>query len=354
VSEDRIAALREDLAVKSRGYLPSLPVLDIDAVVRPEELNLLSVSALSQLEPCGEGNPKPLFLLSGQQIMSTRLVSGQHLRLLLASGLECIFFGGGQDAKSLPRGATDLVIEARLNTWDGRTRVDLSVVDVRPSRREETGKGAGLTGVALATVPVLSLLRHLSSGERKVLVLGESELPEPGGGECELVLTAPPLLPVRLRERIASMPAGTRVVCCFGAEAMAHVCERLEAYAPSREMLLLCHKTLKAAGDSSITALQFAQRLVEASATSAANSLTLAQSSATIFIELGLARGTFDALALGKSAPRVNLAASAVFMERQRMLTLTKMVYDSAGHSPALLVEWLTSPVEGHLRNAEG
>lgn len=80
----------------------------VDAVIEPQAITVHNIEELSRLEPCGMGNEKPLFAVTGVKISDIRELSeGKHLKLSLLKGgitLDAIAFGFGKAAKKLYKG----------------------------------------------------------------------------------------------------------------------------------------------------------------------------------------------------------------------------------------------------------
>lgn len=131
----RLAArARETLAPEQR-----LPVLDIDAAVRPEELTVPAVRELERLAPFGEGNPEPVLLLTGLPPGQARAVGadGSHLRLEWPGGWSAVAFGLGELAErvnALRR--VEVAVRPRVREFRGELQVDLHVQDLRPQAGE--------------------------------------------------------------------------------------------------------------------------------------------------------------------------------------------------------------------------
>ena len=127
------AALDEYLFANApaEAYLPSA-TYDVAA-----ELDAFSedfVRALEALEPTGCGNPEPVFRAPAQ-IIEVRAIGtqGAHLRLICAgNGVRRtgIFFGAGARAAELG-GEADILFTPQLNTWNGRTDVQLRLCALR-------------------------------------------------------------------------------------------------------------------------------------------------------------------------------------------------------------------------------
>ncbi len=135
-------ALRCRIADSCHGEaLPS--VLEIDLAVTPQHLAVEAVEALDLLEPCGTGNPRPVFLLRGAQVHAMSQVGrGRHLKLRLeARGipLDAIYFSSqGAELGLYPGCRVDVVFYPQINDFRGSRSVQLQVVDLRlaPSRAQ--------------------------------------------------------------------------------------------------------------------------------------------------------------------------------------------------------------------------
>ena len=92
------------------------------------------VRALEALEPTGCGNPEPVFRASAQLIEARAIgAQGAHLRLICAeNGVRRtgIYFGAGARAAELG-GEADILFTPQLNTWNGRTDVQLRLCALR-------------------------------------------------------------------------------------------------------------------------------------------------------------------------------------------------------------------------------
>lgn len=135
-------ALRRAVADSCHGtQLPS--VLDIDMSVPPQHLTVEAVASLELLEPCGAGNPRPVFLLQGAQVHAMSQVGrGRHLKLRLESrgtSLDAIYFSSqGTELGLYPGCRVDVVFYPQINDFRGVRTVQLQVVDLRlaPSRAQ--------------------------------------------------------------------------------------------------------------------------------------------------------------------------------------------------------------------------
>lgn len=108
------------------------PVLSVDAELLPEEINLELVDALSMLEPFGMGNPEPLFVARGMEVLERRILKEQHLKLTLRSGdLSFDAIGFAMAGKTVDCNKVDIVFSPGVNRWNGRTTLQLRLKDIR-------------------------------------------------------------------------------------------------------------------------------------------------------------------------------------------------------------------------------
>lgn len=107
------------------------PVLSIDACISPAHISLSLVTQLATLEPFGNGNPEPIFLVPSVTLSGVRRIGTDHRHLQARMGqIGIIGFGLGHvhDAIQPPM---DLACRITENTWNGRTTSQLSLVDIR-------------------------------------------------------------------------------------------------------------------------------------------------------------------------------------------------------------------------------
>ena len=136
----KFEAFKEAFVAYADTHLAShdlTPSVEIDEEAAIHEVTVGLVEELKGLEPHGEGNPRPKFLLHGR-VVSTRQVGneGKHLQLTVVDDkggrLKLIGFGFGPRMGDLPIGGqVDAVVELDLNEWNGRVEPQGRIVDVR-------------------------------------------------------------------------------------------------------------------------------------------------------------------------------------------------------------------------------
>jgi len=111
----------------------------VDGACEPDDLTVEAVEDLAALEPCGIGNPSPLFALLGAEIIrEPRTVGLNHLKLAVAAGhqdFDVIGFGMAGALEKMKRiaGQVDLLFRPAVSNWSGSPRVELHLHDFRPS-----------------------------------------------------------------------------------------------------------------------------------------------------------------------------------------------------------------------------
>ena len=139
VREENIPALADALrrAVEAAPK-QAASCLEADAAVLPESLTVPAVEELDLLEPWGAGNPRPVLVLPGTQVVSAVAVGrGRHLKLRLESRgvpLDAIWFsndGAGLDLE--PGSRLDVAFCPQINEFRGLRSVQLQVMDLRPA-----------------------------------------------------------------------------------------------------------------------------------------------------------------------------------------------------------------------------
>lgn len=131
-----------------------IPLLEVDAELGFSEIDLSLVREIESLQPFGVGNPEPLFMTKGVELVERRAVNGGARFRFRQAGrsLSGVAFGkqfqvsssnesGGEiSAKPdtltsilTPRAKMDVVYRVNENEWNGTSSAELRIVDVRPS-----------------------------------------------------------------------------------------------------------------------------------------------------------------------------------------------------------------------------
>lgn len=134
----KLIAHLQELAFKALHEVDVRPSLTIDADVTLTQVDWEFVAAVQQLEPFGEANPRPKFLIHGLEVVGFDGVgnNGKHLRLTATDETrrprKMIGFNCGDWCTKLKRGdLIDVVVEVGINEWNGNREIELKIVDLR-------------------------------------------------------------------------------------------------------------------------------------------------------------------------------------------------------------------------------
>lgn len=141
IKEENIPELRNNL----NNYIQELlsdkemtPIMQVDGEVYWEEVNKELVYELDKLAPFGCDNPQPVLVLRNKEIARCKEVGAKsnHLKCMVAGKntyLDGIFFKhGALKAKIESWSKCDLAFVPEINTWNGSSRVQLVIKDIKP------------------------------------------------------------------------------------------------------------------------------------------------------------------------------------------------------------------------------
>jgi single-stranded-DNA-specific exonuclease len=116
------------------------PQIEIDAEISMGDLGWSLLDQIKKMEPFGEGNDEPVFLIRNTIIEDFRVVGNgsKHLKLLLRDVnkspkiFDAIGFGLGDKFPNLQNGnRLDIVFNLREDEWKGNKKIQLKLVDLK-------------------------------------------------------------------------------------------------------------------------------------------------------------------------------------------------------------------------------
>lgn len=110
-----------------------VPTLGIDAVVRADAINRSLCEKISILEPFGQGNPEPLFLLPDVAITGARRVGAEGKHLQGMAGMNKLIGFGLGELMTHAEKRVDLLCRVGMEHWNGRVSPQIYVQDMRVS-----------------------------------------------------------------------------------------------------------------------------------------------------------------------------------------------------------------------------
>ena len=138
IAPEKIELFRQrmnDLAQRSLKPEDFQPPLRLDAEIALAEISLDSLAELDGLKPTGQGNPALQFCarnLAHKKPLQRIGAKKQHVKMSVTDGTvthEAVWWNAGEG--SLPVGKFDLAFAPSLNEFNGRTTVQLKVLDWR-------------------------------------------------------------------------------------------------------------------------------------------------------------------------------------------------------------------------------
>jgi single-stranded-DNA-specific exonuclease len=136
---ERLREMVNQHAIANLSDEDLIPELKIDAVVSSNTLSLEMIEDLKRLEPFGAGNRKPTFVTRDLFLNGDPFVMKEkHLKLKLkdAGGklFEAVWWDGVEKSKKQtlkPKSRIELAYTPEANSWNGNTRLQLVVEDLR-------------------------------------------------------------------------------------------------------------------------------------------------------------------------------------------------------------------------------
>lgn len=112
------------------------PSLTIHCVLKPEDITLENARLVGLLEPFGQGNPMPVLLVKGVEVVNKwQIGDGKHLKLRLVTGrgpVDAVFFGQGELGKYIWVGdRLDIAFNLCINFWQGAEYLQVRILDMR-------------------------------------------------------------------------------------------------------------------------------------------------------------------------------------------------------------------------------
>ncbi len=109
---------------------------NIDYVIKPEELTLRGIKGLDFIEPCGQGNDKPIFLINGATVEEiSPMGAGKHTMLRLDYGgkklYAKIFRKPPEKTGILVNQNYSFAVNLEINHFNNRDSVNIVVIDYR-------------------------------------------------------------------------------------------------------------------------------------------------------------------------------------------------------------------------------
>ncbi|MBW1715371.1 MAG: single-stranded-DNA-specific exonuclease RecJ [Deltaproteobacteria bacterium] len=123
----------EELARKRIDPKDMAPKIDADARLGLESISPRLLRELEMLPPFGDKNPQPVFWAGPLEVVFSRVVGNDHLKLRIKEKgitFDCIAFGKGA-LHPLGGKSVDILFQVGTNTWQGIESIQLVIVDIQ-------------------------------------------------------------------------------------------------------------------------------------------------------------------------------------------------------------------------------
>lgn len=115
--------------------------IKVDAEIKPNELKISLCDKISQFEPFGMGNSRPVFMVKNAEIISPKLIGStqKHMSAQIKYGGKtfrtvCFNFTDHSCLKEIDSNTLyDLAFTIDINNWKGESNLDLKLVDFKVS-----------------------------------------------------------------------------------------------------------------------------------------------------------------------------------------------------------------------------
>lgn len=127
---EKINKIAECITIEKRSLI-------IDAELFDNEISFNTVEQLSLIEPFGEGNPQPIFLVKDLKLAYMRVVGEKHTRMSFkkaAYSYDAIYYNNTPDSLDVYLGdRVDVVFSLSVNEYNGSENLQIVIKDISPT-----------------------------------------------------------------------------------------------------------------------------------------------------------------------------------------------------------------------------
>jgi len=147
-----------------------VPALSCDTCIDETDITVENIKALKALEPYGQNNPVPSFVLEGATLLTARTVGAenQHIKMLFQKNqhtIDSIAFNAYKEGLTLEVNSVyDIMFTLDINEWNNTVRPQVKIIDIRKS-----------LGDRKLVVDALDLAQVIELGRKELLQKGVNE-----------------------------------------------------------------------------------------------------------------------------------------------------------------------------------
>ncbi len=127
----------EELAISLLKEEDLVPTITVDDCLRLKDITIETVSDMRALEPFGSGNPEPVFYSGNLEVLDSRVVGENHLKLKVREDNvvhDTIGFNLAGEHHTLQGSLINMVYTPEINRWSGTESVQLKMIDIAPGK----------------------------------------------------------------------------------------------------------------------------------------------------------------------------------------------------------------------------
>lgn len=116
-----------------------LPVVEVDALIHPAQIDLKIAEELEKLEPCGIGNPEAVLAYRNVRCNEAKIIGADksHLSFVICGeenkNIRAVSFGNAGLAGMVENSPVDIIFQPTLDSFNGEISVKCFVNDIAPS-----------------------------------------------------------------------------------------------------------------------------------------------------------------------------------------------------------------------------
>lgn len=138
IKKEKVEEFKEEFEKIAKEVDKIIPILNLDAEIKLDDVNKEMVDSLKELEPFGEANKMPIFAFRNLKIDSIRSLSeGKHLRLSVKDNkniINAIGFNMGVLADTYRIGdRVDIAGNLEINSFNGVDSIQINIKDIMKS-----------------------------------------------------------------------------------------------------------------------------------------------------------------------------------------------------------------------------
>lgn len=138
IKKEKVEEFKEEFEKIAKEVDKIIPILNLDAEIKLDDVNKEMVDSLKELEPFGEANKMPIFAFRNLKIDSIRSLSeGKHLRLSVKDNkniINAIGFNMGALADTYRIGdRVDIAGNLEINSFNGVDSIQINIKDIMKS-----------------------------------------------------------------------------------------------------------------------------------------------------------------------------------------------------------------------------